>query len=201
MTAHALTAVSDTDPFGAPSPGDELVQRLEDPRIVASLSLILDHADLIATLIASLDGVIRRGEVIGDSLASFIDDFKTAGGPVAGRSLLPGVDVARLQTSASSLASAFIDATPTIDKLLHSSLTDAQTAYLLADLGEAVLAGKAAAEADPRGPKGIFALMRVTKDPDVSRGLGFMIHVARAFGKRLAQEPPDAEPGPRHSAR
>lgn len=203
MTAQvSLSALPDSDPFTVPSPGDDLLQRLDDPRIVSSLSTILDHADLLATLIDALDGFVRRGEVIGDSLLSFVEEFKAAGGSFAGRSLLPDVDVAGLQSSVASLASAFTDAAPSINKLLRSPLTDAQTAHLLADMGDAVLEGKAASEVDPRGPKGVFALMRVTKDPDVSRGLGFMIHVARAFGKRLAQEPPrDAERGPRHSAR
>jgi hypothetical protein len=197
-----LTDLSDAEPFAAPSPGDDLLQRLDDPRIVSSLSTILDHADLLATLIEALDGFVRRGEVIGDSLLSAIDEVKASGGSFAGRTLLPDVDVAGLQRSVASLATAFTDAAPTINTLLRSPLTDPNTVHLLADMGDAVLDGKAASEADPRGPKGVFALMRVTKDPDVSRGLGFMIHVARAFGKRLAQEQaPDTASGPRHLAR
>lgn len=113
MTAQvSLSALPDSDPFTVPSPGDDLLQRLDDPRIVSSLSTILDHADLLATLIDALDGFVRRGEVIGDSLLSFVEEFKAAGGSFAGRSLLPDVDVAGLQSSVASLASAFTDAAP-----------------------------------------------------------------------------------------
>src|SRR5439155_27248699 len=103
----------------------------------------------------------------------------------------PSVDLAALSDSVTRLSAAFVDATPGLDRLLHSPLTDPQTAEALAEVGSALLEGKQAAAADPRGPKGVFALMRVTKDPDVSRGLGFMIQIARAFGRSLAPpEPP-----------
>ena len=32
---------------------------------------------------------------------------------------------------------------------------------------------------------GAFALLRTLKDEDVARGLNFLIHVARAFGREL----------------
>lgn len=197
----SLMAPSDTDAFLAASPGDELIQRLDDPALASSLSLILDHADLLAMLVVGLGGLLRRGDVISDSLVSALAEFKTAGASFTSQTLLPDVDVPELQSTVAGLASALIAAAPTINKVLRSPLTDPQTAHVLADVGEALLEGKAAAAEDPRGPKGVFALMRVTKDPDVSRGLGFMIQVARAFGKRLVQDPPRPEErGPRHSA-
>ncbi len=184
-----------------PSPGDALIERLDDPALASSLSVILDHADLIATLIEGLDGLIRRGDVIGDSVISSLAEVREMGASLTGEKLLPGVDVAGLQSTAVQLATAMIDLAPTIDALVHSPLTDPQTMSVLTDVGSSLLEGKAAAEADPRGPRGVFGLMRVVKDPDVSRGLGFMIHIARAFGKRLAQESPTSvDHAPRHAA-
>lgn len=202
MTANgSLIAESDPGEFLAQSPGDELIARLDDPEVAASLSLILDHADLVATLIAGLDGLIRRGDVISESLVSALDEVKGVTAAYKSQNLLPDVDVATLRTTLTDLSTAFIEAAPTFNQLLRSPLTDPRTAQVVADLGDALLDGKAAADADPRGPKGVFALMKVAKDPDVSRGLGFMIHVARAFGRRLAQEQPRAsERGPRHLA-
>ncbi len=202
MAAHAsLIEGLDADALIAESPGDEVIARLDDPRIASSLSLILDHADLLATLIVGLDGMLRRADVIGDSLASGVAEVRGLAASGNGRRPWPTIDIGALSDSITRLSAAVVDATPAIETLLHSALTDPQTVQILAEAGEALLEGKQAATADPRGPKGVFALMRVTKDPDVSRGLGFMIHIARAFGRQLAPPEPAPKTGaPRHSA-
>ncbi len=202
MAAHASLIESlDTNALIAESPGDELIARLEDPKVASSISLILDHADLLATLIVGLDGLIRRADTIGDSLASGVADARDLAATASGLGPWPKLDLAGLSDTVTRLSAALVDATPAIDRLMHSSLTDPQTADILAEVGEALLEGKQAAAADPRGPKGVFALMKVTKDPDVSRGLGFMIHIARAFGRRLDVTPEAVEKqGARHSA-
>ncbi len=185
MPAHgSVIAALDSDELVDESPGDDLIARLDDPKIASSISLILDHADLLATIIVGLDGMLRRADVIGDNLASSVAEVRELA--TNGQRPWASVDLAALSDTVTRLSSAVVDATPAIDRLLHSPLTDVKTADVLADLGEALLEGRQAAAADPRGPKGIFALMRVAKDPDVSRGLGFMIHIARAFGQRLA---------------
>lgn len=200
MTAHAsLVAPSDLDDLLEQSPGDDLLQRLDDPQIASSLSLILDHADLLATIITGLDGLLRRAEVIGDSVVSGVAEFRDVAASANGQRPWPSVNVAALSDSVTRLSAAAVDATPAVERLLRSPLTDLQTAEVLAQVGEALLEGKEAAAADPRGPKGVFALLRVTKDPDVSRGLGFLIEIARAFGRKLAPEPPKKERGPKHS--
>jgi len=202
VATHAsLIAGPDGDELIEDSPGDDLIQRLDDPQIASSLAVILDHADLLATLILGLDGVLRRAEVIGDSLATGVAEVRELAASSNGQRPWPTVDLAALSDAVTRLSAAVVDATPALDKLLHSPLTDPQTADVLAEVGAALLEGKRAAAEDPRGPKGVFALMRVTKDPDVSRGLGFMIQIARAFGKRLAPpERPKDSRASRHTA-
>ncbi|MDX1882161.1 DUF1641 domain-containing protein [Mycolicibacterium sp. 120270] len=196
----SLMATLGSDELIDESPGDDLIARLDDPKIASSISLILDHADLLATIIVGLDGMMRRADVIGDSLASSIAEIRDVASNGAQREW-PSVDVASVGETITRLSAAAADAMPAIERLLHSPLTDVGTADVLADLGEALRDGRQAAAADPRGPKGIFALMRVTKDPDVSRGLGFMIHIARAFGQRLAVPAAPANGGNgRHAA-
>ncbi|OBI17435.1 hypothetical protein A5712_02595 [Mycobacterium sp. E2327] len=199
MAAHAsLIEGFDTDALVAESPGDEVIAALEDPRIASSLSVLLEHADLLATIVVGLDGLLRRAEVIGDNVASGVAEIRGVAASGGGQTLWPSVDFAALSDSVSRLSAAVVNATPGLDRLLRSALADPQTVEIIADVGEALLEGKRAAAADPRGPKGVFALMRVTKDPDVSRGLGFMIQIARAFGRRLAQA--DTAPAARHAA-
>jgi hypothetical protein len=201
VAAHgSLIATLDSDELVDESPGDVLIARLDDPKVASSISLILDHADLLATIIAGLDGMLRRADVIGDNLASSVAEVR--GTALAnGQRPWPSVDLAAVSDTVTRLSTAVADATPAIDRLLHSPLTDVGTADVLADIGEALLAGRQAAAVDPRGPKGVFALMRVAKDPDVSRGLGFMIHIARAFGQRLAASgSPTNDGNGRHAA-
>lgn len=201
MAAHAsLIAHPEAEDLIENSPGDDLIQRLDDPKIASSLAVILDHADLLATIITGIDGMLRRSDVIGDSLASAVADVRDLATSSNGQRLWPTIDLAALSDTLTRLSAGVVDATPAIDRLLHSPLTDSQTADVLVEVGEALLEGKRAAAEDSRGPKGIFALMRVTKDPDVSRGLGFMIHIAKAFGRNLApQEPQKDSRTPRHA--
>ncbi len=173
------------------SPGDQLRDRLDDPAVAESLNSLLDHADLLAVLVTGLDGFIRRGDQISDSLASAVDELRGASltANVPGldgiRSELGSVDLRALAASLASLASALVAATPALNKILHSPLVDPDAADLLVELGQAVVEGKAAAAADPGGPKGLFGLWRVSKDRDINRGMGFLVHVARAFGRQL----------------
>ncbi|MBI2702607.1 hypothetical protein A9W98_23730 [Mycobacterium gordonae] len=171
------------------SPGDQLRDRLDDPAIAASLNSLLDHADLLAILVTGLDGFVRRGDQISESLASAVGEIRGASLAVPGlegvKAELGSVDVQALAATLASLASALVAAAPTLNKILNSPLVDPQAADVLADLGEALVEGKAAAAADPGGPKGLFGLWRVSKDKDINRGLGFLVQVARAFGRQL----------------
>lgn len=193
MANVSLVEVVDQD--SGVSPVDTLRKRLDDPAVAASLNSLLDHADLIAILVAGLDGLVRRGDEISESLASAVGELRGQGSSLTAaipgleeaRSEFRGVDVAALVVNLAAVSKALIDATPAMNTLLRSPLVDPQSAQVLAGLGEALVEGRAAAEADPGGPKGLFGLWRVSKDKDINRGLGFMIQVARAFGRRLPQ--------------
>lgn len=173
----------------AVSPADTLRDRLDDPEVARSLNSLLDHADLLAILVRGLDGLIRRGDEISDSLVSALDELKGSAlvDAIPGGEALRSVDLQGLAGSLASLSGPLVNATPVLNTLLTSRLTDPQAAEVIALLGEALVEGKAAADADPGGPKGVFSLWRVSKDKDIVRGLGFMIQVARAFGRRLPQ--------------
>lgn len=173
----------------AVSPADQIRERLDDPEVAASLNDLLDHADLLAVLVSGLDGLVRRGDAITDSLSSAVVEFKGASsaGVIPGAEALKGVDLQGLTQSLATLSNSLVGATPALNTLLSSRLTDPQAAEVLAQLGEALVEGKAAAAADPGGPRGVFGFWKVSKDPDVLRGLGFIIQVARAFGRRMGQ--------------
>jgi Protein of unknown function (DUF1641) len=173
----------------AASPVDQIRDRLDDPKVAASLNNLLDHAELLAVLVSGLDGFVRRGDAITDSLSSAVVELKgaSAAGVIPGGDAFKGVDLQGLAQSLATLSGSLVGATPGLNTLLSSRLTDPEAAEVLAQLGQALVEGKAAAAADPGGPKGVFGFWKVTKDPDVLRGLGFLIQVARAFGRRMGQ--------------
>lgn len=169
----------------AVTPADSVRDRLDDPQVAAALNTLLDHADVLAVLVSGLDGFVRRGDTITDTVSSAVAEFRgasTAGIP--GADALKGVDVQSLVSSLATLSGSVVGATPALNTLLSSGLTDPQAAQVLASLGDSLVDGKAGA-ANP--PKGLYGLWKATKDPDVARGLGFLLAVAKSFGRRVGQ--------------
>lgn len=160
----------------ARSPADDLLARLEEPQIVAALNNLLDHADLLSIIVVSLDGFLSRGDVIANTLADAVGELRGA----AGGSPLASVDVKGLMATASSLSAA----KPALDSAL-ASLSDPKAVEVVTALADSVAEARTKAAMAPAAPTGLFGLMRALKDEDVSRGLGFMIEVAKAFGQRL----------------
>jgi hypothetical protein len=174
------------------SPADQVRAKLDDPRVAASLNNLLEHADLLAILVTGLDGLLRRSDEISDSLTSAIGELKSdAKGSTLSQSI-PGVDALRsvnlagLAESFATLSDKVIGATPGLDSLLSSGLTDPRATEVLGQLGDALVEAKSAAAQNPDGPKGFFGVLKAMKDPDVARGLGFLFQVAKSFGRQLS---------------
>ncbi|AEA28456.1 protein of unknown function DUF1641 [Pseudonocardia dioxanivorans CB1190] len=163
----------------AQSPADELLARLDEPRVAAALGNLLDHADLLAILVVGLDGLVSRGEVIGASLADAIGELR------GGAEDLPSVDLKGLASSVATLSGSLSSATPALDALLRSSLTDPKAVEVISQLAHALVVGRERIDTDRSVPTGVFGLLRALKDDDVSRGLGYLMQVAKAFGQQL----------------
>jgi hypothetical protein len=169
----------------APSPGDAVVAKLEDPRVAAALCDLLEHADLLAVLVTGLDAMIRRGDTITGGLAKAVGDWREAMAETAGDG--EPVDLTKLASSLRTLSAAVSDATPGLEALFRSALTDPRAVDVASSVARSIIAGAEAAKREPAKPMGAFALLRTLKDEDVARGLNFLIHVARAFGRELKE--------------
>lgn len=169
----------------AVTPADTVRDRLDDPQVAAALNTLLDHADVLAVLVSGLDGFVRRGDTITETVSAAVTEFRGASAAgIPGADALKGVDLQSLASSLATLSGSVVGATPALNTLLSSGLTDPQAAQVLASLGDALVDGKAGA-ANP--PKGLYGLWKATKDPDVARGLGFLLAVAKSFGRRVGQ--------------
>ena len=149
-----------------------------------SLNSLLEHADLLAILVSGLDGLVRRSDTLSDNITSAIGEFK---GDAKGS--VPSVEsmkemVGGLSQSLGPLFFSLVAAAPAINELL-AKLTDPEATKVLAKLGDALVEGKAAADRNPNGSKGFFGILRTARDPDVTRGVGFLLQVAKSFGRQL----------------
>ncbi|GAA3601047.1 DUF1641 domain-containing protein [Marihabitans asiaticum] len=173
----------------SPPAGQALAATLDDPQVVASLTTILEHADLLAVLIEGLDQLVARSEVIGDSLLAGIDELRDVDTGTA-------PPLSELARSGMSLASVLPKAAPgiaaaaesgVIERLLSSDIASPEAVEGLAVIARGVGRGSAAFETgravDASGVRGIT---RVLRDPDIQRALTYGATIAKAIGQELA---------------
>lgn len=147
----------------------QLDARLHDPAVVASLSSLLDHADLLAILVEALDGFVERSEVIGDSLASSFGELR---GAMDGEAMAKaGSDLGRLRDTATSLMS--------------SDLLKPEALEAIGLLSRGVVRGNAAYTTTPVPVGGVLSIARLLKDPDIRRALSFVATLAKFVGQEL----------------
>ncbi|MAT70225.1 MAG: hypothetical protein CMJ58_11965 [Planctomycetaceae bacterium] len=58
------------------SSSEQLLSRLNDPAVAAGLNRLLDKLDLASFALDSMDGFLRRGEVIADSVGESLNELK-----------------------------------------------------------------------------------------------------------------------------
>lgn len=189
----SLDAVDDTmheiNGSARPRPETErLLDRLEEPRTAEALHTLLDNAELIAVLVNGLDGLARKGEVIGDTIAEVLAEAKAAGRAT-------GLDPVRTTQQLSTLIPTLADASPAINRILDSPIVEPEPIEVLSETAVALVRGLKVAQAT-EAQLGITGLLRATRDPDVQRGLGFVVAVAREFGRVLADPDASAPPDP-----
>lgn len=167
----------------APSTVDPLLAKLEDPRVSEALGDLLEHADLLALLVVGLDGFVRRGDEISGALSEGIGRLRDA----APSQQLQSLDLPKLAGSLRTLSSAVADATPALETLLKSDLTDSRAIDVISVAARSLVKGAELSKSEPTPVTGVFSLLKALKDEDVGRGLGFLIQVARAFGRELRE--------------
>jgi hypothetical protein len=170
------------DPSVEPDRVEALIARLDDPQVASSLNALLDHVDLLVLLVEGLDGLLRRGDTITDSLTQGVEDLR---GLEGGAAVPTAGQVVELTQGLTRLTPTLVDLLPTIEQLLRSDLGDPRVIEIAGMGGRALTRGAQQAEAQQPRVSGVLALMKVLKDDDVARGLGFLVSVAKAFGQEL----------------
>jgi AcrR family transcriptional regulator len=154
-----------------------LLDRLEDPRTATALHTLLDNIELLSVIVRGLDGLARKGEVVGDTLAEVLNEARAAGRAT-------GLDPLETSRQLATLIPTLADASPAINRILASPIVEPEPIEVLSETAVALVAGLKAAQANDT-KVGLRGLMKSTRDDDVRRGLGFLVEVARAFGRDL----------------
>lgn len=79
---------------------------------------------------------------------------------------------------------------PVLENLLGSDLADPRTIDIAATASRAMIRGAEQAEATQARVNGVRDLLRVLKDDDVRRALGFLVSIAKALGQELKTADP-----------
>lgn len=156
------------------TPADVLRARLDDPEVAAALLTLLDNADVLALAVQSLDGLLRRADVISNNVAGGLGDV---------RALAESVQF--LVEPTRKMAEEAPQIADAATALLESGMLKREVVDLLGQFAAALLAGRAAAQRNRTSVNGVWGTLAVLKDPEVGRGLGLLVEVARALGRTL----------------
>lgn len=180
-------------PMRPPTATETLAARLEDPEVAAALTTLLDHADLLAVLVEGLSGMVARSETIGASVVDGVKELReTVDASTAGQDL----DLGAIASAAVSLAAVLPKAAPgmvaavdsgAIDRVLGSGIVSPESVDQVATLAAGLANGSRTFGTDPVRVSGPLSLVRLLRDPDISRALSFFATVARAVGQELAK--------------
>lgn len=159
---------------------ERLIERLAEPRTAAALHTLLDNIELLAVMANGLDGLARKGEVIGDTLGEVLHEVRAAGQAT-------GLDLRTTSQQLATLIPTLADASPAINRILESPIVEPEPIAVLSEAAEALVKGLQAAQQN-QTKVGLRGLLKATKDEDVQRGLGFLIEVAKVFGRDLKNQ-------------
>ena len=181
-------------PGASTAAGDALRAKLDDPAVAASLTQILNHADLLAVLVESVDGFLQRSEIIGNSLLESLGDFKLM--EQSDDNPLKGINLKELGSALAQVAQSAPRVTPALTKVVDSGLIDAvmdsgitEPAVIdqVGKLGRGLAKGAELAETNPIRVGGPLALLKQLKDPDIARGMSFFLNVLKSMGAELGR--------------
>ncbi len=171
-------AVTVTEPAASSAPVDAVTERLNDPAVAASLVTLRDNAELLSTLVHGLSSLIERSDTIMESVAGGVQEFKASGAAIRPEGT---PSLAELGSVAGELSAA----APALTNVLQSPMVQPETIELLGMVAEAATEGADRARTNRTEVAGAFAALRALKDPEVARGLGLVIEIARSLGRRM----------------
>lgn len=186
MTLASVTPLEAADRAAAEAQVFVLVDKLGDPHVADSLNSLLDHAELLALLVQSLDDFLNRSEEVGNSIIGLFGEARTTVTSNDALKGAKGVDLATLSSMAmevTGLLPQVADMLPQLTQLATPALVEQ-----LSVLTRGLEAGATAYQTEDRMQvNGLMSAMRLFKDPDVCTAVSFFATVLRAIGREVAK--------------
>ncbi|MBX9604489.1 MAG: DUF1641 domain-containing protein [Bryobacteraceae bacterium] len=168
-----------------------LSKDLGKPEVLSKIRFLLDKLDLAVFAVSAVEGFVRRGDEVADSMAEGLGDLKKIASSINTEELsriateLPTLTKAGHELIASGLLEKMHDLTETGMVLADAGLFDAKTVKPLAEVGRLATEAYTAAKSTPARQYGLLDLLRLFKDPQASKAIHLLVEMARQFGKRL----------------
>jgi Protein of unknown function (DUF1641) len=166
---------------------DDLVDKLQEPRIVEALVTLLDKSDKLAMFTEALEGFLVRSDGLFESISRSVVQVRKAGAGAFGKSL-EKIDLDDIKSASGQLQGMLPlmrDLVSELGALKQAGVFDADVVAILGRTGRAMAATVRDPKARSNETRGIFSLLGLLKDPDVARSLNFLISFARHFGGNL----------------
>ena len=184
--------------------------QLSQPDTAAALEKLVRHLPTLVFLVESVEGFLRRGEEITDNIGESLRELMPRGGAhLAGlteaAAELPKV-VPHLVKSLPEIAEnlpPLLEQSPKLIKtgiklgeiadsegvqaFLESDMLTPELVHFLGDTGKIVVDTKQNFQRQPE-KLSLWGLYRKSGDEDVQRGLGFLMELARNFGRMLNED-------------
>lgn len=158
---------------------DALDAMLADPEIRQSLAVIVANAPTIAALAAMGTAFLQRGPELTDNVNGLVRQLRESLDADQASQLTSAVGaLATLAPLAETLATR----KETVQGFLDSPILQPEIVQVIGTFGEAALEADRCTRGKQVDVGGVFALMKVIKEPEVQETLAFFVEFARVFG-------------------
>ncbi|MFO0939610.1 MAG: DUF1641 domain-containing protein [Pirellulales bacterium] len=171
-----------------------LLERITQPETLQTLNRLLDKLPIVALLLESLDGFIRRSDTIAENVAGMVHELKLSESKISLEKLISMFQsLPKLQEMGEHLLQSGLadEGLPKVVdagvSMINSGMLDKDVVAVLGELGRAsVHTFVDVKKQNPPPIGGLWSMMKATKDPDVQKSLGFFFAFAKAFSKNLS---------------
>jgi hypothetical protein len=157
--------------------------RLEDPRTAAALARLLDRAEELERLLATVTEGVEFGRGM---VATAVDVADEQARKLADEGIDPAQAVLGGLRAALWLGGRIkARELEALGVLLRSDVLAPEAVAVVAGAADALVESRGEGQGEEAPRVGLFGLLRALSDPDVQRSLGFLLRFAKNFGRIL----------------
>lgn len=168
-----------------------LLERLGKRETIESIHSLLNHLELLAMSATMLDGFIRRGDQLVENMSGMIAELRKDGASISQDDIDSMKEAAQglISVARTMHSSHIFEEMPrlltTLVELIRSGVFDPSTVRVLAEVGSAASASYQKTVNEKPSGLGPWGLFQALGDEDVQKSMGFLIAMARNYGKTL----------------